>query len=79
MGGGCVLLQCSGVVKCITCLEMKNMRTCILCTVCSENGSSVLMKYWQQYTLCRIIHCKTFETVHRNLRETGSIPQVNAN
>jgi len=65
VAGGCVLLQCSGVVKCITCLEVKNMPTCILYTVCSGNGSSALMKYWQQYTLCRIIHCKTLETAQK--------------
>jgi len=41
---GCVLMQCSEVVNCITCLQVKNMPTCILCAVCGGNGSSAVIK-----------------------------------
>jgi hypothetical protein len=54
------------------------MLTCISYSFCSGNGGAAVVEYWQRYPHCRIVHLKTFETIHIILREIGSFPQANA-
>jgi hypothetical protein len=42
------------------------------------NGRAAVLEYRQRYPLRRNPHRKTFENVHRTLRETGSFPRANA-
>jgi hypothetical protein len=41
---------------------------------CNGNGRAAVVEYWSRYPLCRIPHQKTFENIHRTLRETDSFP-----
>jgi hypothetical protein len=40
---------------------------------CNGYGRAAVLEYWKYYS-----HHKTFETIHRILRKTGSFPHVNA-
>jgi hypothetical protein len=46
--------------------------------LCSRNGRDAVVEYRQRYPHGRMSHRKTFETVHRILRATVSLPRANA-
>jgi hypothetical protein len=45
---------------------------------CNGNGRAAVVEYRLRYPLRRVPHRKTFENVHRTLRDIGSFPRVNA-
>jgi hypothetical protein len=73
LASGCVMLQYGGLAKMpytFTDAGYANMH--FTYGFCNGNRRNAVVEHQQCYP-----HCKTFNTVHRILRETGSLPQVN--